>query len=231
MCRPFLGIVLQGHYITPLAFDRETSGDHLVTKRLSNRRLISIVERRRVARASELYKLGAHPDQLSKALHQGILARFGRGLYASKDFPLDFEHQVALACVRIPKGVVCLNSALAWHGMHATDSTHMWMAVDRNAQRPVGNGKKLRLVRFSGEALTQGVVNTRIEGVPVRIYSVAKTIADCLKYRKKIGRRFAVEILQQAIAGNKCSEQRLRHFAKICRVGKLVQAAYSMLLV
>jgi predicted transcriptional regulator of viral defense system len=86
----------------------------------------------------------------------------------------------------------------------------------------------LRFVRFSSLALTQGVVNLKIKGVPVRVYSVAKTIADCLKYRRKIGRKFAAEILQEAIAGNKCSEQRLRHFAKICRVGKLVQAAYSM---
>jgi predicted transcriptional regulator of viral defense system len=68
-------------------------------------------------------------------------------------------------------------------------------------------------------------VNTRIDGVAVRIYSVAKTIADCLKYRKKMSRKFAAEILQEAIARNKCSEQRLRHFAKIFRVGKLVQAA------
>ena len=197
----------------------------MATKRLSTKRLLSIVERRRVARASELYELGAHPDQLSRAVHQGLLAKFGRGVYTRKDFPLDFEHLIVLACTRIPKGVVCLKSSLAWHGMHATDSAHIWMAVDRKAKKPIGNGQKLRLVRFSGEALTQGVVNTRIDGVAVRIYSVAKTIADCLKYRKKMGRKFAAEILQQAIARNKCSEQRLRHFAKICRVGKLVQAA------
>jgi predicted transcriptional regulator of viral defense system len=180
----------------------------LATKRLSTKRLLSIVERRRSARARELYELGAHPDQLSRAVHQGL-------------------HLIVLACTRIPKGVVCLKSSLAWHGMYPTDSAHIWMAVDRKAKKPVGNGQKLRLVRFSGEALTQGVVNARIDGVAVRIYSVAKTIADCLKYRKKMGRKFAAEILQEVIARNKCSEQRLRHFAKIRRVGKLVQSLQS----
>jgi predicted transcriptional regulator of viral defense system len=101
------------------------------------------------------------------------------------------------------------------------------MAIDPKAKKPVVNGLRLRFARFSGQALTQGVVNTRIDGVPVRIYSAAKTIADCLKYRRKIGGNLAGKVLQGSIARRKCSEQRLPHFAKICRVRKLVQAAYS----
>jgi predicted transcriptional regulator of viral defense system len=83
------------------------------------------------------------------------------------------------------------------------------------------NGLRLRFVRFSGSALTQGVVNTRIDGVPVRIYSVVKTIADCLKYRKKIGIHFATRALR--VVQGKCSRERLQHFAKICRVNKLLR--------
>ena len=94
------------------------------------------------------------------------------------------------------------------------------------SKKPAANGLKLRFVRFSGQALTQGVVNIKIDGVPVRIYSAAKTVADCLKYRRKIGSDLAARILRESIAGKKCSEQRLRHFAKICRVRKLVHAAY-----
>jgi predicted transcriptional regulator of viral defense system len=101
------------------------------------------------------------------------------------------------------------------------------VAIDFKAKKPVVDGLKLRFVRFSGNALTQGVFNTTIDGVPVRIYSAAKTVADCLKYRRKIGSDLAARILRESIAGKKCSEQRLRHFAKICRVNKLVQAAYS----
>jgi hypothetical protein len=94
--------------------------------------------------------------------------------------------------------------------------------------RPSARPCKLRFARFSGHALTQGIVNAKIDGVPVRIYSAAKTVADCLKYRRKIGVRLTAKIVDESIAGKKCSEQRLRHFAKICRVYKLVHAAYSV---
>jgi hypothetical protein len=100
------------------------------------------------------------------------------------------------------------------------------MAIDFKAKKLVANGLKLRFVRFSGHALTQGVVNMKIDGVPVRIYSAAKTVADCLKYRRKMGSDLAARILQKSLADRKCSEQRLRHFAKICRVYKIVHAAY-----
>lgn len=195
--------------------------------RLSMKRLLSIVDNRAVVRASELYEFGAHPDQLRKAVNQGLLHKIGRGLYTCKDFTLGFEHQFILACVRIPHGVVCLKSALEWHGILPPDSRQIWMALNGRAKKPVVDGLNLRFVRFSGNSFTQGVVNTKIDGVPVRIYSAAKTIADCLKYRRKIGTKFAARILNESIAGKKCSEQRLRHFAKICRVDKFVRVAYS----
>lgn len=194
---------------------------------LSTKRLLSIVDNRAVVRASELYEFGAHPDQLRKAVNQGLLHKIGRGLYTCKDFTLDPEHQIILACTRIPHGVVCLKSALEWHGILPPDSRQIWMALNGRAKKPVVDGLKLRFVRFSGDAFTQGVVNTKIDGVPVRIYSAAKTIADCLKYRRKIGKRLATRLLTESISGRKCSEQRLRHFAKICRVNKLVRVAYS----
>ena len=133
-----------------------------------------------------------------------------------------------LACKRVPKGIVCLKSAVRFHGLLPLDSASIWMAIDPKAKKPVVNGLRSRFVRFSGQAFTQGVVNVRIDGVPVRIYSATKTIADCLKYRSKIGGNLAAKVLRESIARRKCSEQTLRHFAKICRVGKLVQAAYSL---
>src|SRR5271170_3579252 len=199
----------------------------LAKTRLSMKRLVSIVEKRAVVRARELYPFGVHPHDLSKAARQGLLVKIGRGLYTRREFPSNFEHQIALACQRIPHGIVCLQSALAWHGILPSDSGHILMALDRKAKKPTVDGLKLRFVRFSGDALTQGVVNTKIEGVSVRIYSAAKTIADCLKYRRKMGNNLAARILRESIAGRKCSEQRLRHFAKICRVYKLVHVAYS----
>ena len=101
------------------------------------------------------------------------------------------------------------------------------MAIDRKARKPSVKGLPFRFVRFSGDALTQGVVNTRIEGVPVRVYSVAKTVADCLKYRNKIGVEVAMRNLRESVRQKKCSRERLRHFAKICRVQKFAQFTYS----
>jgi len=101
------------------------------------------------------------------------------------------------------------------------------MAVDSKAKKPVVDGLNLCFVRFSGDALTQGIVNTKIDGVPVRIYSAAKTVTDCLKQRRTIGSDRAAQILRESIAGKKCSKQRLRYSAKICRVYKLIHVAYS----
>ena len=154
--------------------------------------------------------------------------KIGRGLYARNDFSADFERRIMLACKRVPNGIVCLKSAVRFHGLLPVDAASIWMAMDSRAKKPVASGLKLRFVRFSGKALTEGVENRRIDGVPIRIYSVAKTIADCLEYRKKLRGNLAGKVLRESIVRRKCSEQRLRHFAKICRVGKLVQAAYSL---
>src|SRR6266404_495452 len=167
--------------------------------RVSMRSLVSIVKKRTVVRARDLYRSGIHREALSRALRRGLFLKIGRGLYACKDFSADFERQIMLA-----------------------------MAIDSKAKKPVASDPRLRFVRFSGQALTLGVENTRIEGVPVRIYSAAKTIADCLKYRRKIGGNLAVKVLRESIDRRKCSEQRLRHFARICRIRKLVHAAYSL---
>src|SRR6266403_6019411 len=179
------------------------------------RRLVSIVEKRTVVRARDLYRSGIHPEALSRALQRGLFLKIGRGLYARKDFSADFERQIMVACKRVPNGIVCLKSAVRFHGLLPLDSASIWMAIDFKAKKPVPGGLKLRFVRFSGQALTQGVENRRIDGVPVRIYSAAKTITDCLKYRKKLGGNLAVKVLRESIDRRKCSEQRFRHFARI----------------
>jgi predicted transcriptional regulator of viral defense system len=190
------------------------------------KRLVSILSKQTVVRAKELYRSGIHPQVLSRAIQRGLLLKIGRGLYVCKDFRADFQRQIVLACKRVPNGVICLESAVKYHDILPLDSDSIWMAIDFKAKKPVADGLNMRFVRFSGQALTQGVVNMKIDGVPVRVYSAAKTVADCLKYRRKMGSDLAARILQESIAGRKCSEQRLRHFAKICRVYKIVQAAY-----
>src|SRR5271168_3894978 len=158
------------------------------------KRLVSILGKQTVVRASELYRSGIHPQELSRAIQRGLLLKVGRGLYVCKDFRADFQRQIVLACKRVPTGVICLESAVKYHGILPLDSDSISMAIDFKAKKPVADGLKLRFVRFSGQALTQGVVNMKIDGVPIRIYSAAKTVADCLKYRRKIGSDLAARI-------------------------------------
>ena len=190
-------------------------------------RLVSIIHELSIVRARDLSKYGIHPEVLKRAVHRGLVAKVGRGIYTRKDLVIDIERQILLAMKRVPHGVVCLESALMFHGFLPTGPGPIWMAIHPKARKPVVNGQLMRYVRFGGHALTQGVINTRIDGVPVRVYSVAKTVADCLKYRKRIRPNLAQQALEECIVHRKCRIERLRHFAKICRVAKLVQAAYS----
>jgi predicted transcriptional regulator of viral defense system len=190
-------------------------------------RLRLLANRLKVIRASELQKYRIHHQILKRALDRGTLIKVHRGLYVSKGFSATLDQRIALACKRVPHGVVCLESALEFHALVSAASNAIWMAIDRKARKPNLNGLEVRFVRFSGRALTQGVVNARIDGVPVRIYSAAKTIADCLKYRRKIGIETALHALRAGIQLNKCSRERLVHFAHVCRVGKLLRVIQS----
>lgn len=180
-----------------------------------------------VIRASDLKKHRIHHEMLRRAINHRLLTRVDRGLYASTNSPDDLEQQIILACKRVPHGVVCLESALQFHGILPSTPGPVWMAVDRKARKPKVDGRRLRFVRFSGSALTQGVLNIRIEGVHVRIFSTAKTVADCLRYRNKIGIETAIRAFQSSVRLKKCSRERLAHFAEICRVGSLVRQIYA----
>ncbi|HEY6387456.1 MAG TPA: hypothetical protein VIX91_17415 [Candidatus Acidoferrum sp.] len=197
------------------------------SQRSETKRLVSIIQQLSIVRARDLSKHRIHREVLQRAAHRGLIVKIGRGIYTRKDLPMDIERQILLAMKRVPHGVVCLESALMFHGLVPTGAGPIWIAIDRKARKPVVNGQLLRFVRFGGNALTQGVVNTRIDGVPIRVYSLAKKVADCLKYRKRIRPDLAQQALKECAFHRKCSIERLRYFAKICRVGKLVQAAYS----
>ena len=179
-------------------------------------RLRILVDRQMIISLGELREHGIHHKIVKRAVDRGVLTKLDRGLYFASDHPLDLEHRIVVACKRIPHGVVCLETALGFHG------DVIWMAIHRKARKPTVKGLRLRFVRFSGDALTQGVVNARIDGIPVRVYSVAKTVADCFKYRNKIGLETALRSFRESFRQRKCSRERLQHFAKICRVDRIL---------
>lgn len=149
--------------------------------------------------------------------------RTGRGLYVVADAEISAHHGLAQACKRVPHGVICLLSALQFHELGTQIPHAIWMAVDRRAARPRMDYPPPRIVRFSGQALTADIEEHKIEGVRVRVYSPAKTVADCFKYRNKIGLDVALDALRNCRAQKKCSNDELWRYAKICRVANVMR--------
>ena len=132
------------------------------------------------------------------------------------------RHTLALAAKLVPAGIVCLLSALNFHGVGSQLPREVWLAIDRKAALPRVD-IPIKVVRFSGEALTEGIDNREIEGVNVKVFSPAKTVADCFKYRNKIGVDIAVEALVECRAQQKATVEDIWRYAKICRVANVMK--------
>lgn len=166
---------------------------------------------------------GIHHETLRRMCARGELVRVGRGLYSLPDADITIHHGLAQAAKAVPKGVVCLLSALRFHEIGTQVPREVWMAIDRRAALPRVRHPKTRIIRFSGPALVEGIEKHVIEGVSVKIYNPAKTVADCFKYRNKIGLDVALEALREALRGRKCSNDELWKYAQICRMTKIMR--------
>jgi predicted transcriptional regulator of viral defense system len=155
----------------------------------------ALARRHGVMRSSDFEAHGVSRVTVQRLCQRGILRRLGRGIYGLADAELTEHHTLAEAARRVPAGVVCLLSALRFHELTTQNPFEVWLAIDGKAFKPKVDWPPVRIVRFSGAALTFGVEERDVEGVPVRVTSAAKTVADCFKYRNKIGVDVAVEAL------------------------------------
>jgi predicted transcriptional regulator of viral defense system len=185
--------------------------------------LLDLVREQGVVRSSDLKSRGIPREYLSRLHNEGVLERASRGVYYLPDTDLTEHHSLAEAAKIAPKGIVCLLSALKFHELTTQSPFEVWVAIDPKAYRPTGDGVPLRFVRFSGPALRFGVEEHLIEGVLVRIYSPAKTVADCFKYRNKIGLDVALESLRDYRKRRHASVDELWKYAKICRVANVMR--------
>lgn len=156
-----------------------------------------LARKKRMFRLSEATEAGIHPEKIRRLVHAGQLTRVGRGLYAIPTLQVTEYHTLAELAKRVPKGVVCLLTALRFHGLGTQNPHEVWLAVDRRAGIPRVDFARIRLVRISGAALTSGIDEHTIEHVAVRITSPARTVVDCFKFRNKIGIDVAVEALRE----------------------------------
>jgi predicted transcriptional regulator of viral defense system len=174
-------------------------------------------------RSRDVEDRGIPREYLLRLCRQGLLRRAARGVYALAEAPVSEHHSLAVVAKIVPQAVVCLLSALRFHGLTTQYPHQIWIAIGNKARRPALESPSLRVVRFSGKALAEGIVTQAIDGVPVRVYSVAKTIADCFKYRNKIGVDVAVEVLKDALRNKRTTVDEIHRFAKVCRVDRVMR--------
>ena len=187
------------------------------------KRILELAHHSGIVSTGEVRSRGLHHQYLRQLCKEGKLVRVGRGIYSLPDADVTIHHGLAQAAKAIPKGVICLLSALRFHQIGTQAPHEVWIAINRRAARPRASQPRMRIVRFSGKSLTEGVDGHNVEGVPVRIYNPAKTVADCFKYRNKIGLDVALEALREVIRGRRCTTDELWRYAKICRVTKIMR--------
>jgi len=196
---------------------------HMRPKKNQKERVLDLVKRLGVIRTRDLSDRGLHHESLRRLCKDGVLVKTGRGLYELADADVTEHHSLALIGRKISNAVVCLLSALQFHDIGTQSPSKVWIAIDRKAGKPKMDYPPLRIVRFTGHALNAGIETRVIEGVTVKIYNPAKTVADCFKYRNKIGLDVALEALRECLREQHCTNDELWHFAKVCRVANVMR--------
>ena len=176
-----------------------------------------------ILRTRDLEAHGIWRANLRDYVEQGVLTRIGRGLYTLVGVEAGENHSLAEIGKRVPQGTVCLLSALRFHGLTTQQPHETWLALDGRARSPKTDSLALRIVRFTGSALSEGREEHVIEGVPVKIYNPAKTVADCFKFRNKIGLDVALEALRETWRARRCGMSELMRYARVCRVANVMR--------
>jgi predicted transcriptional regulator of viral defense system len=189
----------------------------------NSQRVLRLASQRGLVRTRDLANHRIPRTILSRLVESGRLIQLSRGLYALPNHSRSEQHQLAEIAVRSPQSVVCLLSALRFHDLTTQSPHQIWLALPNKAHLPKIDYPPLHVVRFSGAALTQGIETHAVDGVSVRVYSVAKTVADCFKYRNKIGLDVALEALRESRREKRATNDDLWRFAKICRVANVMR--------
>src|SRR6266851_4255337 len=176
-----------------------------------------------IVRPRDIEAIGLPREYLLRLHQQGKLNRPTRGIYTLPDADVTEHHSYAQVTKRVPEATVCLLSALAFHEITTQNPASVWIALRKGARTPVLASPSLRIVRLSGPSLTEGIEIHQVEGVPVRVYSAAKTVADCFKFRNKIGLDVAIEALKDSLRQKKATVNEIYRYAKVCRVSNVIR--------
>ena len=184
---------------------------------------VNFAKKHGMIRVRDAVKEGIHPENLRRLCKKGLLVKMARGIYIPADSEISQNVGLAQIAKRVPHGVICLLSALQFHNIGTQSPFEVWVAIDQKAAEPKIDYPPIRIVRFSGKALSEGIEIHKIEGVEVKIYNEAKTIADCFKFRNKIGLDIALEALKDSRQRKLCTNDQLWEYAKLCRVSNIMK--------
>jgi len=183
-----------------------------------------------VLRTREALRLGIHPRTLYEMREKGALEQLSRGLFRLSSLPKLGNPDLVSVSLKIPQGVICLVSALAFHDLTTQVPHQVYVALPRGAEPPRISFPPIRVFWFAGPAFTEGVEVHKLDNVPVRVYGREKTLADCFKYRNKIGLDPAVEALNLYLERRNTKTNELLRYAAVCRVQKIIRPYLEALL-
>jgi len=189
----------------------------------NSQQIVKLARRQGFIRSNDLAALGLPRVALTRLVRQGRLTRVARGLYAIPDRPVSEQGALAEIARKHPQVIVCLLSALRLHELTTQSPFEVWLAIPNKARAPRIDYPPLRIIRFSGAALTVGIEEHKIDGVIIRVTNVGRTVADCFKFRNKIGLDVALEALQEAWRSRRATMDELWRYAKVCRVTNVMR--------
>ncbi|MFP5305063.1 MAG: type IV toxin-antitoxin system AbiEi family antitoxin domain-containing protein [Gammaproteobacteria bacterium] len=193
-------------------------------------RILQLVQKLGVLRPRDLVPYGIQAEYLRRLCDRGQLKKLGRGSYVAAGSRLTPELVLAIVARAVPNGVICLESALAFHGLAELDMDEISVAIERRAAKPRVDFPDIRVARLGGPAFTEGVETHVLENVKVHIYSLEKTLADLFKFRNKIGPHIAVDALRSALTEREVNLRKLWHYARLCRVERVMKPYVDALL-
>lgn len=188
-----------------------------------HQRVLDLARQSGLLRASDLDRIGAPRVVLTRLTAAGALERVGRGLYRLPGVHGSEHESLATVAARVPQAVFCLLTALQFHELTTQLPRQVWIAMPRGSHVPRLDHPPIRMVQFTGDAYTADIEEVERDGVRLRVYSAAKTVADCFKHRHKIGLDVALEALQDARARRVASIDDIWRNAQVCRVTHVIR--------
>lgn len=183
---------------------------------------LRIFEKNKVMHSNEIFEQGIQPRTLYQMRDEGLVIQEGRGLYRLANEQIWSDPDLAVVSLRIPKGVVCLISALYFHRLTTQIPHEVYVALPKDSEKPRIQYPPTRFFWISPESFKAGIEKHIIDNVEVKVYSVAKTIADCFKFRNKIGMDVALEALREGLNQKRCTPDQILRFARTNRVERIM---------